>query len=355
MKTLFLYITPAPTHRKLAESMGAEFKYAYPWKGKKFLKPIKLLYFTLTMPKRYDIYLCEGSTYLFPALAKKLGLIHGKVIMIAADPLFHYIKRGLITGISKTIYKNLLNYVDIFLCASKFVKEDLKSLILDANAIVMYPLIDKNKKIILKRYSKIIPNLNSKRIIFIGRPDIYYKGIDLLIDSFLKIKEIYPEAELTLVGNFNKDSILEYESKAAIKMPPKKISYIIKKINGKGITILKDLSNIDFVKALKSSSLYLHLGRGDAFVLAVEEAMLSGLPAIVSDETGSKEFVEILDKRFVVKMEKDEIVKAVVDYFSCPYKKKLALSKKALLISQKFSSNSEKNFRKTLDNILSNK
>jgi glycosyltransferase involved in cell wall biosynthesis len=94
------------------------------------------------------------------------------------------------------------------------------------------------------------------------------------------------------------------------------------------------------------ASIYLHLGRGDAFPLSVEEAMLAGLPAIVSDQTGSKELVEAIGKNFVVPMQQEKIVKAVTDYFSSSYKRKIFLSKKAISASQKFSLKSEAIFNK---------
>ncbi len=353
MKTLFLYIGPARAHKKMAESLGAKFRYAYPWGGLRILKPIKLFIYILSMPKDYDIYLCEGSSYLFPALLKMFHMlkVNSKIVMIAADPLFHYLRNGIINIKSMPtllLYKILFKYIDDFICVSKSVEEDVKYVVPHGNTIVIYPLVETAKKILFKRYSNKLPNLNSKNIVFVGRPDIYYKGIDILITSFLKIKRIYPDSKLILVGNFYKETILEYEQKAAIKMPVCTVKKILDAINNKrnDIIILNNLSDINLLKTFKMASIYLHLGRGDAFPLSVEEAMLAGLPAIVSDQTGSKELVEAIGKNFVVPMQQEKIVKAVTDYFSSSYKRKIFLSKKAISASQKFSLKSEAIFNK---------
>jgi len=341
-KILFLYVTPAQAHKIMAEKLNATFMYAFPWKGSGMVRLLILLVKTFQIPKHYDIYFCEGSSYLFPATAKLFGLLKGKIILICADQLFHDLNKGFISPKKAFIYKTLLKKVDGFLCIGKMVKHDLQKIIPNANAIVIYPEIENNKKNLLLKHSNIIPNLRSKRIIFIGRPDFFYKGIDLLIEVFIEIKRIYPDAELTIVGDWSKHMIKSQQSKAIVKISEQKILNTIKDTKN-NINILSNLNDKDFVKTLKSSALYLHLGRGDAFPLTVVEAMLAGLPAIVSNETGPKELIKQLNADFVVPLNKDEIIRAVTDYFSMSERRKLFLSKQSINIIKRFylKSNSE--------------
>jgi len=57
--------------------------------------------------------------------------------------------------------------------------------------------------------------------------------------------------------------------------------------------------------------------------------MRAGIPVIVSEFTGSKEFVEKLDKDFVVPLTKEIILRKINNYFKLDIKSKKNLSKRA--------------------------
>jgi glycosyltransferase involved in cell wall biosynthesis len=84
----------------------------------------------------------------------------------------------------------------------------------------------------------------------------------------------------------------------------------------------------DVPAALAEASLYVHPSRGDIFPVAPLEAMLAGLPAIVSDETGTKEIVEKVDADYVVPLEPGKIAERILAHFGLSDRKKAALSKK---------------------------
>ena len=56
----------------------------------------------------------------------------------------------------------------------------------------------------------------------------------------------------------------------------------------------------DISLCLSESSLYVHLARGEAFGISILEAMLAGVPCIVSELTGAREVVEQVDPRLIV-------------------------------------------------------
>ena len=78
---------------------------------------------------------------------------------------------------------------------------------------------------------------------------------------------------------------------------------------------------------MKSSSLYVHLGRGDAFPVSSMEAMLAGLPTIVSNETGTKEIVKEVSKNLIVPLNVNEVAKRIEWYFRLKKDEKNKLSK----------------------------
>jgi glycosyltransferase involved in cell wall biosynthesis len=80
---------------------------------------------------------------------------------------------------------------------------------------------------------------------------------------------------------------------------------------------------------IRDSALYVHIGRGDSFPVTVIEAMLGGLPAVVSEWNGAKELVERVSGKMVVPLDKSSIYAAIDGYFSLPPRSKKLLSAKA--------------------------
>lgn len=310
VKTLFFYYDPHFFHAALAKALHADF-YPAPKlrseKGNMITGGLSILKAVLILPKDYDIYFCEG-TYIIPALAKKLGLLrkNAKIVNILASPLLYYIKTGIIKGTRKNFAINLLKEVDLFVCVSRMEQEILNEILPEAKSIVIYPFINSEIKKGLLSKRKTYPDLNTNKILTIGTHSAYYKGIDIVFKAFKIIKKKFPDAELNIIGNM-----------------PDLNQYVNCKYDGVHcLGYVKDL-----VKVIKESSIYVHMGRGDAFALTVEEAMLSGLPTIVSDATGAKEIINNTPKNMVVKLNLNDLANRVVWYFNLTYKERLKLSK----------------------------
>ena len=92
------------------------------------------------------------------------------------------------------------------------------------------------------------------------------------------------------------------------------------------------------METLNNFSAYLSTSTVEAFGLSITEAMLGGLPAIVSEDTGAKTLVKDLGKNFIVKTENvDDLYKQIDWYFQQSYKKKRILSKKSRRIAQRIN------------------
>ena len=308
MKTLFLYYDPHYAHAEMAKALHANFYPAPKLKSESsnmLLGGLSILKAVFTLPKNYDVYFCEG-TYIIPALARKFGLLSKKaeIVNILASPLLYYIKIGKIKGIRKQFALWLLKEVDLFVSIGKMEDRILKEILPNAKSIVTYPRPKKEVVTALLKDKK-LPDLNSHKILTIGSISAYYKGIDIVYEAFKMIKKDFPDAELFIVGRM-----------------PDLSNYV--DCNDKGVHCLGYVENLKEV--IKNSALYVHIGRGDTFPVSCIEAMLGGLPAIVSEWTGTKEIVNKIDNRLIIELNPKELANKIIWYFSLNNAKKTKLS-----------------------------
>jgi len=318
MKVLFFYYGPHYAHAEMAKVLHADFYPAPKLRSESrntVVVGLGIAKSVLTLPKNYEVYFCEG-TYVIPALARKLGLLNknAKIVNILGDFLLYSIKTNRIKGIRKKFALWLLKEVDLFIAVSKMENELLKEFLPNAKSIVMYPKPKKEVIKILIKDTK-LPDLDSHKILTIGSGSTYNKGIDIVYKAFKLVKKEFPDAELFIVGN--------------IPDLPKYINY-----NEGGVHCLGYVENLK--KVIKNSALYVHMGRGDAFPLSSIEAMLGGLPAIVSKWTGTKEVIKMIDNRLVVNLNFKELANKIIWYFKLGNSKRVSLSIKSKKIAKNF-------------------
>jgi len=250
-KVLFIYNGPHYVHDEFAKSINSDYlKATFKTKLIQESSSIKLafgnLISALSIPKNYDVYFVEGVNILFPFLAKRIKLIRGKLIYLLAGGALYYLYSKILSFSERKILFNLLETSDGFICVGKMQRELLELLEIEKPNEIVYPFVDDR---LFERLIKIRPNLNSKNILFIGsRPASdrfgwFYKGIDLLVESFKLIKREEKDANLTIVGSWQV-----------------KKEWLIDGINFVGY-------QKDFTPYIQNSSLYLHLGRGIRFQL----------------------------------------------------------------------------------------
>jgi glycosyltransferase involved in cell wall biosynthesis len=242
-----------------------------------------------------------------------------KVFNIFSDPRLYSLKSNTYFNEKKGIrvkyplvksrfIKKLINFIDGYVFIGKYQRslfENVKGLNKEKPYIIAYPSMNQ------KRYEQLIkikPKLDSKNIIFIGgyelATELEYKGYDVLFEIFPELKKTDKKINLTIVGGGwdEKNKIRDVNFTGQLK---------------------------DFSKELKESSLFLHLGLGDAFCVTAIEAMRSGLPVIISNQVGAKEVVEKVRKDFVIdRNDKDSIKNKILEYFDLNFKEKKSLSNK---------------------------
>jgi len=308
MKAIFLYYDPHYAHAEMAKALHADFYPAPKLRSESsnmLLGGLSIFKAIFTLPKNYDLYFCEG-TYIIPALARKLGLLskRAKIVNILASPLLYYIKIDKIKGIRRKFALWLLKEVDLFVSIGRMEDEILKEILPNAKSIVTYPRPKKEVVTSLLK-DKRVPDLNSNKILTIGTNSAYYKGIDIVYEAFKIVKKDFPDAELFIVGRM-----------------PDLSNYV--DCNGKGVHCLGYVE--DLKEVIKNSALYVHMGRGDTFPVSCIEAMLGGLPAIVSEWTGTKEVVNEVDKKLIIVLNPKELANKIIWYFRLNNAKKTKLS-----------------------------
>ncbi len=301
----FVYNKLHPLHGKLLKSVNCDF---IPLSNK--------------IPSNYDVYVVEG-TYIKPVLLKKLRVIKRdkKIITLFSDPRLFYLSTGKRFDFKNekmvryslwrsTIAKIFIQEIDGAICIGDFIESLFRQFNKKSPVLNIPGFIYREK---IKPISEISPNLNNKRILFIGHgPDYNVKGIDLLIEVFEDIKNKFHDAELYILGNWK---VRKEWLKEGIHFEGSK----------------------DIIPYLKNSSLSIHLGRGESFGLNILESMLAGIPTMVSENTGAMQAIKKVDRGLILPLRKETIVKKIEDYFKLSIKRKGELSRKSRKVAGDFN------------------
>lgn len=112
------------------------------------------------------------------------------------------------------------------------------------------------------------------KILYVGRLDVYTKGLDLLLEAFAKALHQADASELLLVGadwNGGRRHLEELAEALGIR---------------EQVHFLGVVSNEQLVSLLAQVDVYVQLSRHDGFPLSVVEALLAGKPVILSEGVG---------------------------------------------------------------------
>lgn len=324
---------PHPMHKKLANSIGVESVYidqCIQWHDKNYSSFILIFIWLLNAfcfknIKKYDVILVDGLHFT-PIIMQKFKIINKKQKVFAhmGSHTLYFIYSQRFSKISCFIHKWALKNYSAFFCEGNMAIE-LINKIKPMNNIKLVKtfLGPSTSRQSLLNKSEI--NFDTKSILFIGSAEnknrIFYKGLDLMIDGFLKFN-ISNEFRFIILGEIDKAFI----SKLNKTLSKEKFETLIfkGKIN-------------DVVPYIQSASLYLHCSRGDAFPTSTIEAMSAGLPVILSNWTGTKEIVELVDDRLIVENNIDLIADKIDFYFKLSFNEKKLISNKFKMISHNYT------------------
>jgi glycosyltransferase involved in cell wall biosynthesis len=120
-------------------------------------------------------------------------------------------------------------------------------------------------------------------VLYVGRLDLYTKGLDLLVGAFAEAKRAQRDriGTLTLVGPDWRNRRHEIE-RAVLALGL-----------GAAVIFTGGVPTSDVGRYLRNSDLYVQLSRHDAFPLSVVDALVAGKPAVLSSAIGTTSYREI--------------------------------------------------------------
>jgi glycosyltransferase involved in cell wall biosynthesis len=144
------------------------------------------------------------------------------------------------------------------------------------------------------------------RFLFIGRLDVFTKGLDTLLDAFAEAERRLADrvTVLTLVGpdwNGGMERLRRRAQELGI---------------AERVVFLGCLSPEEVNAMLHKSDIYIQLSRHDGFPLSVAEALSAAKPAILSENIGTVSWPELanLPQVRIVSLKGRETVEAMVDF-----------------------------------------
>ncbi|MDO1448915.1 glycosyltransferase family 4 protein [Rhodocytophaga aerolata] len=122
-------------------------------------------------------------------------------------------------------------------------------------------------------YPFALPVLLKKQICFIGRMDVYQKGIDLMLASFSELLKTFPEVKFVLIGHYSPNQA-------------ERFTQLLKHytLTTNQVILTGRVSEEEKYRILQESYAYFQLSRFEGFGLSVVEALSMKKPIIISDK-----------------------------------------------------------------------
>lgn len=341
---------PHPFHGLLAEAVGADFvfvDYKMRWHDRdssKFYRYLSQAVCGALLPSQYDIVISEGP-HSVPIIARMTRLFGAKPTAVALmdNETFYFLKTGYYSPRTAAILKKVLSRFDALVCVGEYqynLANELLNTNIKKDCVKLFKIHSSLKTERINKFVKISPEILGNNLLFIGNGPsgwrAYYKGLDVLIESLELIIKQKPEISLTIVGEWDETYINELLS------PRPELKHVV---NFAGKTT-------DLEPFLKTSSLYVHPARGEAFGISIIEAMAAGLPCIVSNETGAKEAVVQVSNEWVVDVDPRKLADKILDFYELPDDEKKRLSDESRAIAIQYTEERAiKEFRNAIQTI----
>jgi glycosyltransferase involved in cell wall biosynthesis len=328
---------PHPAHRGFANAINADLlgldRFSLPFKLLRHSIPEEIVNGAF-LPD-YDIYIAEGTRALYGAITRQI-IGDSTLIYLAGDQALYKLTSEYY-NIDSTLNKFISHYgiwalrwlfeqyIDGVIAVSEFSAQYTSRILPDKPMRVANPYIEPG---LFEELGDIYPKLSGKCAVTVGAFD-RYKGQDMLVTSWPKVREEHPNAELLLVGSGY----------------PKKLE------DTQGIHILGYVDNL--AETLTRASLYVQPSRVDNFPVSVLEAMRAGLPPIVTTTTGNKSEVAELSRDLISEPTPQGLSMRISDYFDRPVTYRRSLSRSARQLGSEFNEDIKKHeFRSEFQDLI---
>jgi glycosyltransferase involved in cell wall biosynthesis len=314
--------SPHPSHRGFAEAIDADIISIGGKEANSISSITREIHQTLEL-NDYDILISEGSRPLYSTLTKSI-LAETKLIYLCSDHRFYelWTKEFIVDSsytflkwVSTTLGKPIIERVcqseiDGVIAVSELAGQFIRPVIKDSISIeISHPYVQPEK---YTKLNKVTPSLTKNCAVTVGQAS-RYKGVDLLVSAWPEIRQTHPNATLHVVGE---DHPISYES-----------------VDGVVVHGFVD----DLTEVFDKASLYIQPSRMDAFAVSVLEALQAGLPAIVTELTGTKSEIKEIDQNMVVKPTPSGLENAITSYFDKNIGRRTQLSNSARNRGEQFN------------------
>jgi glycosyltransferase involved in cell wall biosynthesis len=279
---------------------------------------------------KFDVLLTE-EPYLPIALMRSLRLIkkRKKLISQLGTHTLYFIKANRYGDFTKKMFLYTFSKYDVIICEGEMQKEILISLLSEyKKKPIIKTISNGSTETRVEKLLLVKPNLKSNKILSIAETPnndrVFYKGLDLNIAAF----------KLLILAN--KDYYYDIIGTVPVAIQKILLDDLEPKIKNR-IRFLGRVNNFESI--LADYSLCLHLARGEAWGVSINECLLAGLPTIVSEWTGSKEMVCKVSEDLIVPLNAEKAKKAMLKYFELEFTDKLNLSNKCRSISKNYTEN----------------
>jgi glycosyltransferase involved in cell wall biosynthesis len=285
--------SPHPAHQGFAESVDADIIPCNPnnsaglsSRSKEILRGAQL---------EYDVLISEGSRPLISVLFQ--GLVKDcKVLYLCADNFFYDVNFSAGLSVAKAYLANsvLKRVVDGVIAVSDFAAEFVRTAIGTSIPIrVVHPFIQQDP---FEELEDVSPALDSTTTVTISSAPNgmvgQYKGVDLLVNSWSKVRDSFPGATLRVVGRGH-PKIYEQQDGVIVE------GYV------------DSLADV-----LEDASLYVQPSRVEPYGVTVLEAFRAGLPAVVTQTTGTRSEVRTIDPKLISVPASASLAERVNYYFN---------------------------------------
>lgn len=326
LKTVFVHGRPSghPIHDKYAKIVNSDFCFSdhkIRWNDienvSKLKRTLSWLVCAITFPNRksYNVFFSEGVREPL-IIMKWLGLVRDdqKIIALMANENLYFINTNRYGRLVDFLMRAFLKKCDALICIGKYQTELANKLFPNTKTYTIFNGIPSAQMRLLQNIN---PDLVSKKILVIANcasiSRMYYKGLDLSVETFIYILKVFKDMELHVIGECSKEVI----------------AYCERLIHNEYQNKMFFHGHDNIENHLNNSCLFLQLGRGDSFPTSTIESAAAGVPVFVTEETGTKELLDKIDPFFVTSMNPKEI--------SCKIQKYLKISEnEKRIVSAKF-------------------
>jgi glycosyltransferase involved in cell wall biosynthesis len=302
---------PHPMPGRLAAAVGADFQFVdfrMPWQAEnrsRLYTIMSWLVCAATLPRKatYNVFLVD-NLHISPVLMKRWFLRDDQkiVVHLASHTLYFLLTHRFAPRVERLHLWALRNY-DALICEGQMTAEMARTLLGPRHPPIYESFIGPPDER-LADLSRVVPDLESRRLVFIGSgPNefrMHYKGLDLMLDAFSIASAVDPTIEFDIVGAWD----------------PLVIAPLLDRILPDARRRVHFRGEVDAIAEwLARASLCLHCTRGDAFPTSTLEAMTAGVVPLVSEWTGTRQVVAHVSDRLIAPLEPQAIAERIFWYF----------------------------------------